>query len=119
MSFQRDASSRDQPNATDSTHARTDSDHAPTDSDHTSADSDHAPTDSDHARPAICDRCDDPIREDRVIHISSEPCAELADRYRPTTETYCPDCVAAIGMLAFVVDTNSPPGTEVSRQGTR
>ncbi|RQG94578.1 hypothetical protein [Natrarchaeobius chitinivorans] len=54
-----------------------------------------------------CDRCGDPIRENRVIHLSSDPCPALAGRYVAVTETYCPDCVAGIGMLAFVAETRA------------
>ncbi|RQG90668.1 hypothetical protein [Natrarchaeobius chitinivorans] len=49
----------------------------------------------------VCDRCGDPIREDRVFRLSSEPCPALAGRYEAVTKTYCPDCVAGIGMLAL------------------
>ncbi|WP_369728790.1 hypothetical protein [Natrarchaeobius versutus] len=36
-----------------------------------------------------------------MISLSSEPCRELAGRYASITRTYCPDYVAAIGMLEF------------------
>ncbi|WP_124191619.1 hypothetical protein [Natrarchaeobius oligotrophus] len=48
-----------------------------------------------------CDRCGDPIRGERAFRLSSEPSPALADRYEPVSRSYCPDCVAAVGMLAF------------------
>ncbi|RQH00977.1 hypothetical protein [Natrarchaeobius oligotrophus] len=55
----------------------------------------------------VCDRCDDPVPPDRVIRLSSEPCSELADRYAAVTRPHCPDCVAAVGMLAFAAETRA------------
>ncbi|RQG97705.1 hypothetical protein [Natrarchaeobius chitinivorans] len=49
----------------------------------------------------VCDRCGDPVRADRVIRISSEPCPELDGRYAAVTKPFCPDCVAGIGLLEF------------------
>ncbi|WP_165875340.1 hypothetical protein [Natrarchaeobius chitinivorans] len=57
-------------------------------------------TDDDLADP-VCDRCGKPIPSERVIHLSSEPCRELAGRYAAVTRTYCPNCIAGIGMLEF------------------
>ncbi|QLG49881.1 hypothetical protein [Natrinema halophilum] len=58
--------------------------------------------------PPYADRCDRPgeaVRGDRVIRVSSEPCPDLADRYRAVSRSYCPDCVAGIGLLAVSTDT--------------
>ncbi|RQG93813.1 hypothetical protein [Natrarchaeobius chitinivorans] len=60
----------------------------------------------------VCDRCGDPIPAERVIFLSSEPCAALADRYDPVTATYCPDCIAGIGMLALGAETRAPASME-------
>ncbi|RQH03433.1 hypothetical protein [Natrarchaeobius oligotrophus] len=49
----------------------------------------------------VCDRCGEPIPNDRVIRLSSEPCPALERRYVAVTKPYCPDCVAAVGMLAL------------------
>ncbi len=71
----------------------------------------NSPTDAietrstDRPQADSCDRCGEPVRDDRVIRISSEPCPELADRYRSTSRAYCPDCVASIGLLALATES--------------
>ncbi|RQH03346.1 hypothetical protein [Natrarchaeobius oligotrophus] len=49
----------------------------------------------------VCDRCGDPVPGERVIRLSSEPCSALEGRYAAVTKVCCPDCVAAVGMLAL------------------
>ncbi|WP_124177151.1 hypothetical protein [Natrarchaeobius halalkaliphilus] len=72
----------------------------------------------DTASGLVCGRCDDPIRRDRVIRLSTEPCPELAERYEPVAKPYCSDCIAAIGMLAFATHPRSRcPTSRVARDG--
>ncbi|MEY7848132.1 hypothetical protein AB7C87_02890 [Natrarchaeobius sp. A-rgal3] len=56
---------------------------------------------SDDRPECVCDRCGDPVGDDRVIYLQAVPCVELTERYASVTEPYCPDCIAAIGMLSF------------------
>ncbi|RQG99997.1 hypothetical protein [Natrarchaeobius oligotrophus] len=56
---------------------------------------------------SVCDRCGDPVPSERMIRLSSEPCPELEGRYAAVTKSYCPDCVAGIGMLAFVTEARA------------
>ncbi|WP_124190697.1 hypothetical protein [Natrarchaeobius oligotrophus] len=67
---------------------------------------------SDGAPEFVCDRCGDVRPADRVIRLSSEPCPALADRYDPVVRTWCADCVAGIGLLAFSVETRARPPVE-------
>ncbi|MEY7849086.1 hypothetical protein AB7C87_07780 [Natrarchaeobius sp. A-rgal3] len=68
-------------------------------------------SDDELAEP-VCDRCSEPIPAERVISLSSEPCHELADRYAAVTRTYCPDCIAAIGMLEFTPEARPNADSE-------
>ncbi|MEY7850466.1 hypothetical protein AB7C87_14860 [Natrarchaeobius sp. A-rgal3] len=61
----------------------------------------------DRSDESVCDRCDEPVRDDRVIRLSADPCPELADRYESVRRVYCPDCVAAIGMLEFAANART------------
>lgn len=51
-----------------------------------------------------CYRCDDRVPADRVIHVATDPCPELAGRYEPVSRPCCPDCVAGLGLLTLVTD---------------
>lgn len=59
-----------------------------------------------------CHRCGESIYDDRMIRLSSEPCPALDDRYEAVTRSYCPDCVAGIGMLAVATDPGTRSPTE-------
>ncbi|MWV41413.1 hypothetical protein [Natrialba sp. INN-245] len=68
----------------------------------------------DHSGASVCDRCDEPVRDDRVIRLSAKPCPELADRYESVRQVYCPDCVAAVGMLEFAAGARAVSSTKPS-----
>ncbi|MWV40213.1 hypothetical protein [Natrialba sp. INN-245] len=60
---------------------------------------------SDDRSDRVCARCSDPIADGQVIYLQAVPCVELTERYGSVTEPYCPDCIAAIGMLSFSTAT--------------
>ncbi|RQG92396.1 hypothetical protein [Natrarchaeobius chitinivorans] len=69
-------------------------------------------TRTDDPSESVCDRCGDPVPEDRILRLSVEPCPELAGRYEAVTATYCPDCVAGIGHLSFAARPRGHPPTD-------
>ncbi|RQH01771.1 hypothetical protein [Natrarchaeobius oligotrophus] len=65
---------------------------------------------ADDLADSVCDRCGDPVSRDRVIRLSSEPCPALEGRYVAVTKPYCPDCVAAVGMLELETRSDGEAG---------
>ncbi|TYT63234.1 hypothetical protein [Natrialba swarupiae] len=69
----------------------------------------------DRSDESVCDRCDEPVRDDRVSRLSADPCPELTDRYESVRRVYCPDCVAAVGMLEFAAGARAVSSTKPSK----
>ncbi|WP_459887940.1 hypothetical protein [Halostagnicola bangensis] len=55
----------------------------------------------DRSPPAVCYRCGESVPAGRVLAVSTSPGPDLAERYAAVTRACCPDCAAAIGMLAL------------------
>lgn len=51
-----------------------------------------------------CDRCDRDIEVDRWIRLSTQPGPGLAGHYVAVSRSWCPDCVAAVGLLELARD---------------
>ncbi len=58
-------------------------------------------TSVDRSPPAVCYRCGESVPAGRILAVSTSPGPDLAERYAAVTRACCPDCAAAIGMLAL------------------
>ncbi|RQG97925.1 hypothetical protein [Natrarchaeobius chitinivorans] len=77
-----------------------------------SSSDDHAIGSADDLADPVCDRCDDRIPEERVLYLSSQPCPELEEQDAAVTRTYCPDCIAGIGLLEFAREDRTCSSTK-------
>lgn len=61
---------------------------------------------ADPSNGPACDRCDDSLDGAHSIRLSASHRGPLADRYLDVDRRVCVDCLAAIGMLEFAVESD-------------
>ncbi len=53
-----------------------------------------------------CYRCGDSLDRAHWVRLSTVNCGELAAAYRDSDRQFCPDCIAAIGMMEIDISVH-------------
>ncbi|OIB56294.1 hypothetical protein [Natrialba sp. SSL1] len=78
----------------------------------------HEPADLDVRTETRCYRCDRILKTDHWICLTTRPGPDATAHYEATSRVWCPDCVAAIGLLEFAADPGSRSGSGSGSTGS-